>query len=591
MMQRFRWQIWVPRLLMLAVSLLGLQFVAGLVVRSQAIKSAEASLGLQAEIAHSRVEFRKRQVVLNNLRFRPYGDDAEQVLAADQCVLTLTAKPLLYRQAVVQSGYVRGLQFTIPTASSMRANAGTETSASAKAAMLFRDDSELVASEWIGRIAQRLQQEGTAHLESIRRTEAFFTNWTNQSAAIESEGEELERIAKGLEGAVDAAETNPLRNAKFVANLPEKIADLQKAFADLLDRLAKMPDQLDVERRTIINARRVDEQALVTPTKLEPVEANAISGYLVRQEAARRLTELFALLSHVRSTIPALAVPHQSASRGEEVLFAGCRQTPSLLIRSLELQGSARVAGQPVEMRGLLSDFSNAPWLHNEPIRLRVRTAGVTPLELVATIDRTHGAARDTLMVDCQGLLTPEMTLGRPDQLALLVAPSQATLSISVTADRDALSGHIQLVQRDVHIKPAVGGELAKASLAEPLNETLNHLDSVATRITIAGTLGEPKCTLSSNLGPAVAEAMDRAIQKASLQQARTVIADVDHQIDERLATIERQIAEQQARWKTRAASVQSDLKTVAASRIATKREPAQASRTGQPAPTAPVVR
>lgn len=591
MTQRFRWQIWVPRLLMLAVSLLGLQFVAGLVVRSYAIKSAEASLGLEVEVAHSRVEFRKRQVVLNNLRFRPYGDGAEQILAADQCVLTLAAKPLLYRQAVVDSGYVSGLQFTIPSASAVRANAATETSASAKAAMLFRDDSELVASEWIGRIVQRLQQEGTARLESIRRTEAFFTNWTNQSAAMESEGEELERIAKGLEDAVDAAETNPLRNARFVANLPEKIADLQKAFADLLDRLAKMPDQLDAERRTIINARRHDEQALVTPAKLEPVEANAISAYLVRQEAARQLNELFALLSHVRSTIPVTAVQHQTASRGEEVLFTGCRPTPTLLIRSLELQGSARVAGQPVEMRGLLSDFSNAPWMHNEPIRLRVRTAGAAPLELVATIDRTHGAARDTLLVDCQELLTPELKLGRPDQLAMTVAPSLATLSISVTADGNALSGNIQLIQRDVHIKPSVGGELAKASVAEPLNETLNHLDTVATRIAITGTLSEPKCTLSSNLGPAVAEAMDRAIQKASAQQARTVIADVDHQIDERLATIERQIAEQQARWKIRAASVHSDLKAVASSRTPPKQEPDQASRTGRRTPTVPVVR
>ncbi len=43
MMQRFRWQIWTPRLLMLAVSLLGLQFVAGLVVRQQAIESADGA--------------------------------------------------------------------------------------------------------------------------------------------------------------------------------------------------------------------------------------------------------------------------------------------------------------------------------------------------------------------------------------------------------------------------------------------------------------------------------------------------------------------------------------------------------------------
>src|SRR4029079_13084500 len=98
--------------------------------------------------------------------------------------------------------------------------------------------------------------------------------------------------------------------------------------------------------------------------------------------------------------------------RARDFRFAVGRPEREILIRSLLLDGTARIAGQPIELRGILMNVSSAPRLHNEPMRLHLVGNGSLPLELQATIDRTGAAPRDELLVDCQGALLHEMALG-----------------------------------------------------------------------------------------------------------------------------------------------------------------------------------
>ena len=564
----FSWQIWLPRVLMLAVCLLGIQYVAGLMLRAHAVKTTAAIVGTDVQIDHARVGLLKHEIVLNGLRIGPEDSAGDAVLTADQCILWLEPKPLLYKQAVVDRGRVFGLKFAISAENNTaESSAGGNTAATATAAArLFRDDSELVAGEWFANVAQRLKQDITSRLESVQRTEAFVNHWSNQSTNLENRGNEILRLAALLQDAVEAARSNPLRNAKYLFDLPDKVSDLENDLAALLATFEKLPDELETERRAIIAARRRDETSLGKPTRLDSVEANAISAYLMREQAAKPLLELLSAIDWVRTTIPAKPVQHQTANRGAELLFAGCQRSPDLLIRALDVSGSARIANQPVVIQGVLHNFSNAPWLGSEPIRLRLRTAGSAPIELVAAIDRTHGAVRDTLLVDCQGLLMPELKLGRSEQVAMTIAPAVATLSMSVMADGDKLTGTIQLVQSDVHIKSTFGCELGHPSLAAPLEDSLASIGNLATRISIDGTLNDPRCTLWSNLGPAVAEGMERALQKAGGDQIRLLMANADRQVDERLAMMERQVAEQQARWKAQAEKLNGSLEKLAAS-------------------------
>src|SRR4029078_7862641 len=136
-------------------------------------------------------------------------------------------------------------------------------------------------------------------------------------------------------------------------------------------------------------------------------------AYLLRDVAARQLNQLVGWLRWMRTMAPADAKPRAGAARGEDIQFAGCRPEPGILIRSLQLDGTARIAGQPIELRGILTNLSSAPRLRDAPIRLHLARSGSLPMELQATIDRTNAKARDELLVNCQGVLLHEMALGK----------------------------------------------------------------------------------------------------------------------------------------------------------------------------------
>jgi uncharacterized protein (TIGR03545 family) len=344
--------------------------------------------------------------------------------------------------------------------------------------------------------------------------------------------------------------------------LPEAIADLQKDFAALNADMAKLPDQLEAERRAIVAARRQDETLARKRVTLEPVEANALSSYLLRTQAVKPLNEMIGWLRWLRATVPSADTPQP---RGEDVLFAGVLPAPNLIVRGLDVRGTARITAQPVEFRGTLAGLSTQPELMAEPLRLRLEATGSMPVELQAIVDRTHGLKRDSLLMDCQGILLPRIELGAPDELAISMEPSVGALSLSVALDGERLTGDIQMVQKNVRLKPALAGALYDVPIAGALEETLGRVDTLATRMTLGGTLAQPTCSLWSNLGPATAEAIERALDRASGQQGRALMVAAGQHVDERLTGVERQMVEQQSRWAHRVADVRAQLRNVAA--------------------------
>jgi hypothetical protein len=107
-------------------------------------------------------------------------------------------------------------------------------------------------------------------------------------------------------------------------------------------------------------------------------------------------------------------------------------------------------------------------------------------------------------------------------------------------------------------------GNLSDVPLAAPLGATLGRVNSIATRLSLRGTLDEPSCRLWSNLGPALAEAMDRAVQAAGDDRAEAVLADARRQVDERLAKLDRQLSEERSSFTSQFAGAADQLETIA---------------------------
>jgi uncharacterized protein (TIGR03545 family) len=556
MKRLLQWQNVVPRVLLVIVLLLTAQYVLGVVARSVAIQQGETTLGASVDVGHARVSFVNRQVVLNDVRIANTQRPAKSYLEANRCELSFSPGAALHKQTVVENGRISGLRFGADTE--------RESGARRTAGAWFNDNADAVARKWLEKVNESFSLEAVNRLESVERTEKFSANWSKQSATFDERLQDLDRRAAELQAAIEAGQANPLRNDKLLADLPKKAADLQSDFNAFRAEIEKLPDQLETERRAIIAARRNDVQGINNQLQLDGVDTSAFSAYLLREQAAKQLNELLGWVRWAREVMPGEAKQSANPGRGENVLFAGCRRKPGLLVRSLELRGAAKIGGQPVEWRGTLSNLALSPRLHDQPVRLHLIAGGSLPFELQATIDRTKPIAKDELLVDCQGVLLPGVALGHSDQFELNMGPSVGSLSVSLMVDGDRLSGDVQLVQQKVQLAPGASSA-RNLVLAGAMGESLGRINSMATRLTLGGTLEQPTCALWSNLGTACAEAMKRGFQRASGQHSKTLLVEAGRHVDERLAEIDRQIAEKQTRFASKSTEINARLQKIAA--------------------------
>ena len=172
---------------------------------------------------------------------------SENALEADRCDLNFATGPLLHKQAIVESGRISGLRF-----GPLNERGGVESKDSRTLAKTpsawFNDDADLVVRQWLDHMGERFTVDLVKQCASVARTDAFCANWSKQSAALDARLQELDRRAAELQQAVDAAQTNPLRNDELLEDLPKTVAGLQKDFARFTADIEELPDQLESER-------------------------------------------------------------------------------------------------------------------------------------------------------------------------------------------------------------------------------------------------------------------------------------------------------------------------------------------------------
>jgi hypothetical protein len=564
MSRTLRWQIVVPRLLLVVVLLLAAQYTLGRVVRRTATGWLEVAANKRVDVAHARVSLLRRELALNDLRIRTGRHPSRSLLEVDRCELKFAVGPLLYKKATFERGTLSGVRFSAPRIIS--AGQGSPASRDASLIVKWLDGNACdKARDWLEQLDHCFDHDIPSQFASLERTNAMCALWPEYAGHFDGRIGELKLHAQTLEKSWHAAQVNPLRHVAFLKSLPDQVAELRAEFSRAHADLERLAGSFASKRRAIISERGQEEDRLRSGVKLEPIDANVLSSYFLRENVSAQVGEVISLLRWTREMVPAEPTPDKRRARGENVVFAGCRPTPSFLIRSLQLHGTARLGGQTVELGGTLTDVSDAPALHRRPIRLRAKATGSLPLELQATIDRTGPVARDELLVDCRGMLMPTLALGQSDgDFRLTLAPSVASLSISVMVEGEKLSGDMQLVQRQVKITPVFTGQLSDVPLAAALQATLAELDSLAVQISLGGTLSEPTCSLWSTLGPAVAEATKRAMRRAGDEHADVLVARARRQVDERLAQLEQQIHTQQSNLAAQTTAATGELERVA---------------------------
>lgn len=535
----------VPRLVILVVLFCALEFGSGWALRRAVIGGGEGAIGARVEVGESVVSVIETRATLTDLRIADPKRPMQNLVEADRIELDFESDSLLRRKLIAEHGSIRGLRFGTPRETSGALDSEAEATGSDAPAWLSENAKQAAkeaADQWVADLETKLSAKADS-FESVKLAGELAEAWPKRFDKIADDARALREEVEQIKAAAEEARRNPLRNAEFLTSAPQRVQQLQQRLAGLHAELANLPADVAADKNRVQLARQRDEQRLKSLLQVDQLDSQSLTSHLLGERMTASVQELIGWVRWTREMIPAGGGKRATTprERGVDVHFVGVRQRPDLLIRELELAGATRLAGRPVELAGVVRDFTTAPELHGEPIRAELRADGALPLEVHVAIHRAGGTPVDELLLDCPGFDLPGASLGNDRKLAMRMAPSTGSVSVSLRVEGERLTGELQLVQDRVTLTPIVGDQATP--LVRRLGTAAGHqvaaVSKPATRITLSGSLDQPKMAVWSTLGTAVAESLQKAAVGVAQAEAETRLTDASKLVEKEMAALD----------------------------------------------------
>lgn len=533
----------IPRVVAVLVLFVLAEFGAGYLLRSTIIDGGQQAVGARVEIESAKVSLLGAVATVDGLQVANPSRPMENLLQADRLDLDFDLGSLLRGKAVVEHGVLRGAKFGVARQTSGELEPSDEPDASNAAPAwlpgLATNAGEAWAKKLGGDVEGRLR-ESLDGFESPRLADALAVEWQQRYERVRDDAETLQQEARRFRDDLKVATENPLRHADLIAAAPERLSGMNQKLATVRQELAALPRDIENDRARIEAARLADEQRLRQSLQADQLDPNSLTTQLLGDAVMGPVTEAIGWLRWAREMAPTgKPSPRVSeASRGVDVRFVGVAERPDLLIRTLDVSGTATLSGRPVEVSGMLTGLTTQPHLHGAPLRVVLSTVGGAKLEVRGEIDRTSNTPSETVHIDCPGFTTPSLKLGPAAGLTLASSPSVGSLTVSLQTKGERLSGSLQLLQNDVSLTPTLadGASRFTRQLAEAAQPRLGRLSQAATRVTLSGTLSAPKVEVWSSLGGAVAKSLSGAAEGVIAAERDRLLAESRSELNAKLA-------------------------------------------------------
>lgn len=580
-----RWSYVLPRLAAVAIPVGLVWWGLDPLVRRALITAGQRAVGAKVEIGAVHTRLLNPQIRLEHLCVADPRHPMQNLLEADEVLLALDGDGLLRRKYVVRQGRVSGLRFGTDRATSgaldRRADSydtkpggwGEAIGESARntAAQQLRQWGELLRAGALDQVEQ---------LQTVRVSRELAERWPPEFHRLQTRLQALRQKAQALremfQGELDPKQLarHPkrlLEDPQALVRATTEVDELYRQLADFRAELNRLAQQLQADRRAIQQAQEHDLETLrrlVPPKGLDPEE---LSQYLLGPELSRRVSTVLRWVQWARQHWPHFeesAPPDRH--RGVDVVFAGTRKRPDWLFQQLAIEGQARVEEEVIRFRGTATDLCSQPAWHGKPTTLSIEVAGKVRVEVEARVDRTGPTPRDHLVVRCPAIEQPPRVWGDPEGLALVVSPGQTRLDLVLDLAERQLQGRLVVVQEPLELVPQ-----AERLQHEPwwpeLELALGQIRSMEATVEISGSIDRPQWRLISNLGPQVAEAVNRGLDRLYEKHRKELLALAERRASEELVRFEaRWIAQQHdlARQLDLTSAEVQDLRQLVAQRV-----------------------
>jgi uncharacterized protein (TIGR03545 family) len=543
----FRLGYILPRLVLLVVLYCALEYGTGWGLHYAVVSGGQSAIGAKVELDSSAVSVLEARATLTGLRVTNPKRPMENLLEAEKIELDFESDSFLRKKVIANHGVVRGIKFNTPRETSGALDPEDETLGS-DAPGWFGGAGQAAgqaADKWLDDIELKFAGDHE-DFESVKLARELSQSWPQRFDKLNADAKSLQAEVETLREQAKEARSNPLRGADFLAAAPQRAADLRQRLANLHAELTSLPAEVKADKSRIDDARRRDEALIRERLQVNQLDPQSLTSQLLGEQVTGSIDSLVGWVRWTRQMVPSSKVRPvvTQRTRGVDVNFAGVRQRPDLLIRELAVSGSARMGGRPMELVGTITDFTTSPAIHGKPIRAVFNSTGGLEMVVRLTVDRTGGVATDELIVDCPAFDLPQGQLGNPEKLGLAMAPSTGSLSVSLRIEGEQLSGDIQLVQDRVALSPVVGPSASKLArrMGDAVGSSLATLPKPATRVTLSGTLDDPKLAVWSTLGPAVAESLQNAATNLAREEAQKRLESTQQKLAGELASLDRKV-------------------------------------------------
>jgi uncharacterized protein (TIGR03545 family) len=523
--------------------------------------SGEAIVGARVELESADIRPTEGAIRLTGLQVANPEAPMSNLLEAEQIVVDLLLEPLLTKNVVVQQLTVTGVRFNTPRETSgALENPDPESGALWRQINGWADQVEIpelsletltetVRTEALSADSLRTvryAREALARADSMRRSWQAQVEALDPTPRIDSLRAVVRRLEEFRPTPLNAVQLPGLvrdgRNAvERLTALQSEVARLDDTVRDGLSSVAVGPDVISELRaqdlayaRSLLNIPSLDAPTL-SPALFGSSALAWMKPVLYWAHAAERFLP------------PGLDPrnrpgPRRARAEGTTVEFPGRATYPRFLLQQgeigLEIGGTGAAAGS---YTALLSQLSTSPSLVGEPMELTLgRRGGATGLQgvsLSAVLDHTGSVLRDSATLGLSGVSLPEFGLGsfggRLDLGSGESAFSVRRIGEDIDASLRVVSGDVSWT-RPATLPPADAPRPSPGTREWALDlvwRTLTGVRQVEIDMGLRGSIANPSLTVSSNLGQALAESLQRELGAQIAEAEARVRAEVERHI------------------------------------------------------------
>ena len=505
-------------------------------LREAAITTGQLAAGAKVDVSGLTTKFFPPRVVVSNVAIANSEAPETNLVEFVEFRGTVSGMALMRGSYVIDEAVVTGLTWNTPRAESGRLDVEPAPETSEESIDGSGSGLKEIGNQWAKDLFERATLEyDPRNLESVRLAQRLEDEWKTDFDGLEDRARSVEVQYERLEDLIKQAKGgNPLKKVEQYRRIAQDGTRLLLQVDGIRKDLKLLPPRAQQDLTDLDAARKRDQ--IVVRQKIENLTVNGdeLSDFLLGPTLNNRIQDALSWLRWADDRTDDFAsAPKPVRQRGEDVIFPIPNELPKFLVRLIDVSGRGVIGGQHLAIEGTISNVTPEPRKLGKPTIIRMSGRGEADVRMKAIIDRTGDAPVNEL--DLESLLArpTETSLGDDDTFAITTTAASTRWHVHIQTIGDQLQGRIILTQNPARLTPRLP-EKADDSLKRIVATSMQNIDRIEATVELSGTVRKPNIDLATNLGPVIAEGIQRGVGSEISAQSDALAARFESDFAER---------------------------------------------------------